>query len=63
MALFMLLHLALGQDLKSISSFVVQVRFVMKDAIQQQLDLGNIVLLNNLGKQIRQQIKSSVLVT
>ena len=47
----MLLHLALGLDLKSISSVVVQVRFVMKDAIQQQLDLGNIVLLNNLGKQ------------
>ena len=27
-----------------------EVRFVMKDAIQQQLDLGNIVLLSNLGK-------------
>ncbi|GAX75946.1 hypothetical protein CEUSTIGMA_g3389.t1 [Chlamydomonas eustigma] len=26
-----------------------EVRFVMKDAIRKQLDLGNIVLLNNLG--------------
>lgn len=27
-----------------------EVRFVMKDAIRQQLDLGNIVLLSNLGE-------------
>ena len=26
-----------------------EVRFVMKDPIQKQLDLGNIVLLSNLG--------------
>ena len=42
---------ALGQGYPaSISSNAMQVRFVMKDAIKQQLDLGNIVLLSNLGE-------------
>lgn len=30
--------------------FVFKVRFVMQDAIKQQLGLGNIVLLSNLGE-------------
>ena len=31
---------------------IAQVRFVMKDSIRKQLDLGNIVLLSNLGERI-----------
>ena len=30
---------------------LLKVRFVMKDAIRKQLELGNIVMLNNLGEE------------